>query len=776
VQSKVLTGSVTSQGDTWTEILQLSMPNGLKTPERWAGIGTLESRAPSGASYAQEFAINAYPNSTQITGAASTAFGTGLSATGGLAVTTPPQLRATTGAGQTYLSVEVKGEALPAPSSSTLKAFYSWADTIDGGATANHTAIVDQAKLTGASEIGAMTTLFPPFSNLPPAEQYNTNGVLMRNGVDTAPGVGDPAYYYYEGLMWPASFLNGTDTGAPAGLATDGFTMHYEIESEVFEGTETGAASGGTFLGILQDVTNAPSSVPKIAFNREAGVSGWTSFNNDGPVTTTNDTAATHLNYDLSFTKLTVGYRMDVYIERTLWFTSTNAALNTTTLNNTFLYLAGIAGFGPSHPNARIRHALLIRGPVDPYAGLTVSAVGVGDSNMTFPSLQGPGPYPSSTNNPLTWGQINTVALNLPNIGPGPTGNSFLNSALQDKGISITDGYTRIASDPGTEGSVMNRIFDASVPGRGILPDLDGDHWGRDTLVTIVDEQLSPTVNPPANLYQTLAVATIDNTSFSVTCTDADIHVGDEVQITGTLSGGTITGYTSGTYYNVKSLDAGTAPNITSFTLVENDLNSTPVGTTAGSASSLTFTLGPDHFLPSRQPTNPAQWWFCNMGGNDLLKRSRVATLTQPLGPNLNGFPDTTEGENEWVTYLCTKYLVQIDRMLASSSDAKVFIVGPTPMYNMSTSTEIFGALNAKISAEYLSRIPNHSPGRVFYRDQYTNSTWSSIALLYSDGIHLSSEGYRQLALEFSRMVPQNGESGILRHRLTYDYNDISGI
>ena len=216
LKPKTLTGSVTTFLDGWTEVLKLPMPDGPSATERWAGIGTLESISTAGTVHTQQFAINVYPNNREITGTASAPFGTGVSVSGGLGVTSPPELQVTTATGQTYLSVEVKGNTSLA--ANTPKSFYSWADTAAGGAASTHTAIVDQAALTSINDIGSLTAL----PNVPTAGQYDANGVLMRATASIL-----------EGLQW-----NNANLSSKVGLTHstgEGFTMHYEIEAGVFD-------------------------------------------------------------------------------------------------------------------------------------------------------------------------------------------------------------------------------------------------------------------------------------------------------------------------------------------------------------------------------------------------------------------------------------------------------------------------------------------------------------------------------------------------------------
>jgi len=94
----------------------------------------------------------------------------------------------------------------------------------------------------------------------------------------------------------------------------------------------------------------------------------------------------------------------------------------------------------------------------------------------------------------------------------------------------------------------------------------------------------------------------IDDTDFSVTSSAGkDIAVGDVIRISGTNTGtGSITGYTSDKKYVVSSIDAGTAPLVTGFTLVDTD-GTTAVVTTSGDLVGLTYT----EYTGSVQPTVP---------------------------------------------------------------------------------------------------------------------------------------------------------------------------
>jgi hypothetical protein len=92
----------------------------------------------------------------------------------------------------------------------------------------------------------------------------------------------------------------------------------------------------------------------------------------------------------------------------------------------------------------------------------------------------------------------------------------------------------------------------------------------------------------PAGIVVTL---NIDDTDFSVTSSaGTNIAVGDRIEIAGTNTGaGSITGYTINKKYMVSSIDAGTVPLVTGFTLVDTD-GTTAVVTTPGTLADLTYT------------------------------------------------------------------------------------------------------------------------------------------------------------------------------------------
>jgi hypothetical protein len=85
-----------------------------------------------------------------------------------------------------------------------------------------------------------------------------------------------------------------------------------------------------------------------------------------------------------------------------------------------------------------------------------------------------------------------------------------------------------------------------------------------------------------------LAGVAISGTAGQFTCTATTLAVGDHVVIGGTITGtGSITGHTAGKIYEVSAV-TGTSPNVTGFTLTQED--TTALVTTAGNGTGLTYT------------------------------------------------------------------------------------------------------------------------------------------------------------------------------------------
>ena len=714
------------------------------------------------------------------------------------------------------------------------KAFYSWSDR-EHSAVVDYAALTDISEIGGLSGIpylpsdfsseGALLTNFDGLSPLTFTGLCWSNTELSnRVGLTHSTGEGFTMHYeveagvfgdiagsdagYFLGGIWhflevvgklvlrkiPATNLTINDIAAsgvftcvaadievgdfvtvsdtPDGSGTGSITGYnspttYRVSAVV--GSTVGARTGFTLKiinadGSLGDLTTGVGNGNALTFRKRAR--GWSDEAGNNPVLTSNLTLASHITYDLSITKLVSGYQIDVYIDRTLWYTSADA--NLTDLIGTTLLIMGSGGYGPANPQFRVKNALLIRGPVDPFAGQEVLAVGVGDSNMALASYQGNKPsgaaQDTEINNPLVTGTLNIGAYGL-----NSSGNVFLNSALQEKGWSATDGSTR------TDGSKVQRFFDASEAGWSILPNVDP--IGYATLETLVDDQLG--IARPART--TINNLVITDALFTVTCDSTAIIVNDKVVIVGD-DATKIAGHVTGKHYRVHSIIIGTpGVDVTKFRLVlsqkddpdDDTAEAFDVVTSIGTPTGLTYTygvpaarhpIGPDggpsgkvQGLPANNPANNDdtaihRLWFCNMGGNDMGIRG-------------TGQDQGIIDEDEWVTHLCDKYLEQIDRMLESHVEAKVFICGPAKTYSNPTEAwddasayeESFAVLNPKINAEFKSRITNHSPGRVFYKDLYTD--WvpelnAAPGAIYFSGIHYNPEGYRQAAMGFGEIIP----------------------
>ena len=241
----------------------------------------------------------------------------------------------------------------------TKKSFYSWADNLD------NENIVDAAKLTSSSAnylgIGSMV------GGVSAPTNYSDQGVLLENTTALA------------WLSYNATYLRAN------GLLDSGFTLHYELELSALNNAAladpTGANPSGRFsLGGLWAGTDR-----RLEFSKPIGSIAWSNLSGANPVQTYSlpSVQATHANIDLSFTKLTSGYRIDVYIDHTLWYSATDTTLVDREVAPLSLLLNGSAGlFGPFNNGiGRIRNALLIKGPVD----LTLNeahCATVGDSNL----------------------------------------------------------------------------------------------------------------------------------------------------------------------------------------------------------------------------------------------------------------------------------------------------------------------------------------------------------------------------------------------------------
>jgi phage tail sheath protein FI len=115
------------------------------------------------------------------------------------------------------------------------------------------------------------------------------------------------------------------------------------------------------------------------------------------------------------------------------------------------------------------------------------------------------------------------------------------------------------------------------------------------TLTTTGDAAIVTTAGTPTGLtytanHPTVAGVVIAGTGGQFTCTATTLTVGDTITITGTLGGtGTITGYTTGKVYTVSALTAGSGSSVTGFTVTD---AGTPIVTTAGTPTGLTYTRG----------------------------------------------------------------------------------------------------------------------------------------------------------------------------------------
>lgn len=123
-----------------------------------------------------------------------------------------------------------------------------------------------------------------------------------------------------------------------------------------------------------------------------------------------------------------------------------------------------------------------------------------------------------------------------------------------------------------------------------------------------------------------LAGVAISGTGGQFTCTATTLAVGDHIRITGTLGGtGTITGYTTGTIYEVSAV-TGTSPSVTGFTVT--DEAGSAIVTTAGTPTGLTYT--PYTIVMISGTGNNAQYF-------EIQATADQATATAALGDSAVG-------------------------------------------------------------------------------------------------------------------------------------------
>jgi hypothetical protein len=126
-----------------------------------------------------------------------------------------------------------------------------------------------------------------------------------------------------------------------------------------------------------------------------------------------------------------------------------------------------------------------------------------------------------------------------------------------------------------------------------------------------------------------LAGVAISGTGGQFTCTATTLAVNDHIVFTGTAPGGgaagSITGYTTGKIYEVSAV-TGTSPNVTGFTVTEED--GTAVVTTAGTPTTLTYT--PYTIVMISGTGNNAQYF-------EIQAAADQATATASLGSGAGG-------------------------------------------------------------------------------------------------------------------------------------------
>jgi len=132
-----------------------------------------------------------------------------------------------------------------------------------------------------------------------------------------------------------------------------------------------------------------------------------------------------------------------------------------------------------------------------------------------------------------------------------------------------------------------------------------------------------------------LSTVAISGTGGQFTCAATTLAVGDHVVISGALGSGTITGYTTPKIYEVSAV-TGTSPNVTGFTLTEED---TTALTTTASSGAITATVKPFTIVLISGTGNNAQYF-------EIQAAADQATAVADLGSGNGGLKATHAG---WV-------------------------------------------------------------------------------------------------------------------------------
>lgn len=122
-----------------------------------------------------------------------------------------------------------------------------------------------------------------------------------------------------------------------------------------------------------------------------------------------------------------------------------------------------------------------------------------------------------------------------------------------------------------------------------------------------------------------LAGVAISGTAGQFTCTATTLAVGDHIKIDGTITGtGSITGHTAGKIYEVSAV-TGTSPNVTGFTITQED--TTAVVSTAGNGLGLTLT--PYTIVLISGTGNNAQYFEIQATADQATASATLGTGTQ---------------------------------------------------------------------------------------------------------------------------------------------------
>ena len=129
----------------------------------------------------------------------------------------------------------------------------------------------------------------------------------------------------------------------------------------------------------------------------------------------------------------------------------------------------------------------------------------------------------------------------------------------------------------------------------------------------------------------TVSGVSITDISGDFACTATNLTVGMSVTITGTLGGtGSITGYATGNTYYITRTNGSTTFQLSTIAPFNGGQNSTPITTTAGTPTGLTYTLGYTSYQSSSIALNNLTGWITALGTG--AGGAGSYTISTPIG------------------------------------------------------------------------------------------------------------------------------------------------